>query len=46
MQTVGYKRFYKEKPKEHVFYSEAAAIIATIWHYVGVSVRGLSIPIR
>ena len=46
VQTVGYKRFYKEKPKEHVFYSEAAAIIATIWHYVGVSVRGLSIPIR
>ena len=31
--------------KKGVF-SEAAAIIATIWHYVGVSVRGFAIPTK
>ena len=44
VQTLGYNRFKKVKFKERVFFSEAAAIIATIWHYVGVSVRGFAIP--
>ena len=46
VQTLGYSRFKKVKLEERVFFSEAAAIIATIWHYVGVSVRGFAIPIR
>ena len=46
VQTLGYNRFKKVKPKEQVFFSEAAAIIATIWHYVGVSVRGFAIPTK
>ena len=46
VQTLGYNRFIKDKLKEQVFFSEAAAIIATIWHYVGVSVRGFAIPTK
>ena len=46
MQTLGYERFKKIKLKEQVFFSEAAAIISTIWHYVGVSVRGFAIPTK
>ena len=46
VQTVGYERFKKNKLKKQAFYSEAAAIIATIWHYVGVSVRGFAIPTK
>ena len=46
VQTLGYDRFKMEKLKEKVFFSEAAAIIATVWHYVGVSVRGFAIPTK
>ena len=46
VQTLGYDRFKKVKLKEKAFFSEAAAIIATVWHYVGVSVRGFAIPIK
>jgi len=46
VQTLGYDRFKKNKLKERVFFSEAAAIIATIWHYVGVNVRGFAIPAK
>ena len=46
VQTLGYKRFKKVKFKEKVFFSEAAAIIATVWHYVGVRVRGFAIPTK
>ena len=46
VQTLGYNRFESDKIKERVFFSEAAAIIATVWHYVGVSVRGFAIPTK
>ena len=46
VQTLGYSRFKKVKLEERVFFSEAAAIIATVWHYVGVSVRGFAIPTK
>ena len=46
VQTLGYNRFKNVKPKERVFFSEAAAIIATIWHYVDVRVRGFAIPAK
>ena len=46
VQTLGYERFKNVKLKEQVFFSEAAAIIATIWHYVGVRVRGFAIPTK
>ena len=46
VQTLGYSRFKNVKLEEQVFFSEAAAIIATIWHYVGVSVRGFATPIK
>jgi hypothetical protein len=46
VQTLGYSRFKKVILEERVFFSEAAAIIATIWHYVGVSVRGFAIPTK
>ena len=46
VQTLGYERFKKVELKEQVFFSEAAAIIATIWHYVGVRVRGFAIPTK
>ena len=46
VQTLGYNRFETDKIKERVFFSEAAAIIATVWHYVGVSVRGFAIPTK
>ena len=46
VQTLGYNRFKNVKLEEQVFFSEAAAIIATIWHYVGVSVRGFAIPTK
>ena len=46
VQTLGYNRFESDKIKEGVFFSEAAAIIATVWHYVGVSVRGFAIPTK
>ncbi len=46
VQTLGYDRFKTYKLKEKVFFSEAAAIIATVWHYVGVSVRGFAIPTK
>ena len=46
VQTLGYERFKSVKFKEQVFFSEAGAIIATIWHYVGVSVRGFAIPTK
>ena len=39
-------RFKTDKIKEKMFFSEAAAIIATVWHYVGVSVRGFAIPAK
>ena len=46
VQTLGYDRFKEIKFKEKVFFSEAAAIIATIWHYVDVRVRGFAIPAK
>ena len=46
VQTLGYDRFKKVKLEERVFFSEAAAIIATTWHYVDVRVRGFAIPIK
>ena len=46
VQTLGYERFKEAKLKEQVFFSEAAAIIATIWHYVDVRVRGFAIPAK
>ena len=46
VQTLGYNRFKTDKVKEKMFFSEAAAIIATVWHYVGVSVRGFAIPVK
>ena len=46
VQTLGYDRFKKVKSKEKVFFSEAAAIIATVWHYVGVGVRGFATPTK
>ena len=46
VQTLGYDRFKKIKLEERVFFSEAAAIIATVWHYVGVGVRGFAIPAK
>ena len=46
VQTLGYERFKSVKFKEQVFFSEAGAIIATIWHYVGVRVRGFAIPTK
>ena len=46
VQTLGYDRFKRVKLKEQVFYSEAAAIIATVWHYIGVNVRGFAIPAK
>ena len=46
VQTLGYNRFKNVKFKERVFFSEAAAIIATIWHYVDVRVRGFAIPAK
>ena len=46
VQTLGYDRFKKAKFKENVFFSEAAANIATVWHYIGVSVRGFAIPTK
>ena len=46
VQTLGYSRFKEVKLEERVFFSEAAAIIATIWHYVGVGVRGFAIPTK
>ncbi len=46
VQTLGYERFKEAKLKEQVFFSEAAAIIASVWHYVGVSVRGFAIPTK
>ena len=46
VQTLGYERFKNLKFNEQVFFSEAAAITATIWHYVGVRVRGFAIPTK
>ena len=46
VHTVGYNGFKKVKLKEQMFFSEAAAIIATIWHYIGVGVRGFAIPTK
>ena len=46
VQTLGYNRFKNVKLEEQVFFSEAAAIIATIWHYVDVRVRGFAIPVK
>ena len=46
VQTLGYNRFKNVKLEEEVFFSEAAAIIATIWHYVDVRVRGFAIPVK
>ena len=46
VQTLGYDRFKKVKLKEQAFFSEAAAIIATVWHYVGVRVLGFAIPTK
>ena len=55
-EFLGLKNKYKIKTinmydrtfgiKEKMFFSEAAAIIATVWHYVGVSVRGFAIPVK
>ena len=46
VQTLGYNRFKNVKLNERVFFSEAAAITATIWHYVDVRVRGFAIPAK
>ena len=39
VQTLGPKRFNVFKQEKEVVFSEAAAIIAPLWHYVGVRVR-------
>ena len=39
VQTLGPKRFKTTKTQEGVVFSECCAITATLWHYVGVSVK-------
>ena len=39
VQTLGPKRFKTTKRQEGVVFSECCAITATLWHYVGVSVK-------
>ena len=39
VQTLGPKRFSVSKNEKGVVFSEAAGIIAPLWHYVGVRVR-------
>jgi len=39
VQTLGPTRFSVSKKEKGVVFSEAAAIIAPLWHYVGVGVR-------
>ena len=39
VQTLGPKRFKATKTQEGVVFSECCAITATLWHYVGVSVK-------
>ena len=39
VQTLGPKRFITPPNEFGVVYSEASAITATVWHYVGVGVR-------
>ena len=38
VQTLGPKRFKKPPIEPGVVFSESAAIIATLWHYIGVEV--------
>ncbi|MDB2350993.1 hypothetical protein N9W06_01765 [Candidatus Marinimicrobia bacterium] len=39
VQTLGPKRFKTTETQEGVVFSECCAITATLWHYVGVSVK-------
>ena len=39
VQTLGPKRFKTTERQEGVVFSECCAITATLWHYVGVSVK-------
>ena len=39
VQTLGPKRFIRPPNEFGVVFSEASAITATLWHYVGVGVR-------
>jgi len=39
VQTLGPDRFQRPPSEKDVVFSEAAAITAPLWHYVGVSVR-------
>ena len=39
VQTLGPKRFIRPPNEFGVVFSEASAIVATVWHYVGVGVR-------
>ena len=39
VQTLGPKRFKTTEIQEGVVFSECCAITATLWHYVGVSVK-------
>ena len=39
VQTLGPSRFHNPPSENGVVFSEAAAIIAPLWHYIGVGVR-------
>ena len=43
VHTIGPDEFKKAPQEKGVIFSESAAIIATLWHYVGVRIRCLGI---
>ena len=43
VHTIGPDEFKKSPQEKGVVFSEAAAIISTLWHYVGVRIRCLGI---
>ena len=45
VHTLGPKRFRKKQSNNSIIYSEGAAAVSVLWHYLDVKVKGFGIPI-
>jgi len=45
VHTIGPKRFKSKQPSDSLVYSEGAAAVSTLWHYLNVKVRCYGVPV-
>ena len=44
VHTIGPKRFKSKKLSDSLVYSEGAAAVSTLWHYLNVKVKCFGVP--